>query len=122
LREANPDLRLRAIVPEPFPGIEGLKPLGSPGDIVPAILDASLIDERVAMASESAVGSCRWLARQGWFVGPSSGAYVHAAFELARGGRYPTVVTLLNDSGERYGSTRMWRPAAAALHPARRPC
>lgn len=114
LREANPRLRLRAVVPETFPGIEGLKPLGAPGDIVPRILDASLIDDRVPLTIEQALEAGRWITRQGWFVGPSSGAYVHAAVELARSGRYPVVVTLLNDTGERYGSTGMWERAAGA--------
>lgn len=111
LRAANPGLWLTAIVPEAFPGIEGLKPLGAPGDIVPRILDLTLIDERVDVTLDQGLAACSWLARQGWFVGPSSGAYVHAAVELARSGRYATVVTLLNDTGERYGSTEMWRRA-----------
>jgi cysteine synthase B len=114
LREANPRLRLTAIVPEAFPGIEGLKPLGAPGDIVPEILDATLIDERVPVTIEQALAAGRWIARQGWFVGPSAGAYVHAAVELARTGRHAAVVTLLNDTGERYGSTGMWEHAATA--------
>ena len=50
----------------------------------------------------------------GLFVGPSSGAYVHAAAELARSGRHRTVVTLLSDGGERYLSTGMWDHEASA--------
>jgi cysteine synthase B len=50
LREANPRLWIAAILPETFPGIEGLKPIGDPGDIVPPILDESLIDERIPAA------------------------------------------------------------------------
>jgi hypothetical protein len=42
------------------------------------------------------------------FVGPSSGAYVHAALEIAATGRYRTIVTVLSDAGERYGSTGIW--------------
>jgi cysteine synthase B len=68
----------------------------------------------VPLASEDALRVCRLLARAGLFVGPSSGAYVHAAAELARGGRHHTVVTLLNDSGERYLSTGMWDHEASA--------
>jgi cysteine synthase B len=108
LREAHPDVRLAVIIPETFPGIEGLKPLGSPEDLVPEILDESLIDERIPLTSEQALETARWLARRGLFVGPSSGAYVHAAIALARRGDYRTVVTTLNDTGERYGSTGMW--------------
>lgn len=107
LREAGPTA-LFAIVPETFPGVEGLKPLGSPDDIVPEILDTSLIDERLPVSSEQALEACRWLASHGLFVGPSSGAYVHAAIEIARRGSFESVVTVLNDTGERYGSTLMW--------------
>jgi cysteine synthase B len=108
LREANPRARIASIVPETFPGIEGLKPLGHPGDIVPAILDESLIDERIPVTLEQAAACARELAARGLFVGPSSGGYLHGARELARRQGISTIVTLLNDAGERYGSTGLW--------------
>jgi cysteine synthase B len=108
LREANPGLHIAAVIPEDFPGIEGLKPLGSPEDFVPPILDQSLINQRVHVSSEQALTGCRLLARAGYFVGPSSGAYVHVAGELAGSGRFSRIATLLCDTGERYFSTRMW--------------
>ncbi len=115
LRQANPSTYLAAIIPEVFPGIEGLKPLGSSEDIVPEILDQGLIDHRIPTAHEVAVEQCRQLARRGLFVGPSSGAYVAAALDLAASGRFRTLVTILNDTGERYSSTGMWaRPAVEA--------
>src|SRR3989442_1113860 len=105
LREVRPDVYVAAAIPETFPGIEGLKPLGHPGDIVPALLDQSLIDERIAVSLEEAVAMCRRLASRGLFVGPSSGAFIHVALKLAASGKYRTMVTLLSDAGERYGST-----------------
>jgi len=108
LREARPDLHIAAIIPDRFPGIEGLKPLGQPDDIVPAILDETLIDQRIEVRIEDALELCRELARLGLFVGPSSGGYVHGALQLAATGRYRTIVTVLNDTGERYNSTGMW--------------
>ncbi|NIR31563.1 MAG: cysteine synthase family protein [Gammaproteobacteria bacterium] len=108
LREARPDVRLAIVIPETFPGIEGLKPLGHPGDIVPRILDESLIDERFGVTIDEALAMCKRLAMQGLFVGPSSGAYVHGALKLASTGRFRTIVTVLSDTGERYGSTGMW--------------
>jgi len=33
---------------------------------------------------------------------------VHAALQVAAGGRYRCIVTVLNDTGERYNSTGMW--------------
>jgi cysteine synthase B len=108
LREADPGVHVTCIIPELFPGIEGLKPLGEPGDIVPKILDPTVIDRRRPTTLEQGLARCRQLAGRGIFVGPSSGAYLDAALELARGGEYATVVTVLNDTGERYGSTGMW--------------
>lgn len=112
LKEDAGRVHIAAIIPDTFPGIEGLKPLGTPGDIVPEVLDESIIDERIPMTSEEGAAECARLAESGYFVGPSSGAYVRAAICLARSGRYRSVVTILNDGGERYGSTGMWTRAA----------
>lgn len=108
LRQANPDVHITSIIPEIFPGIEGLKPLGHPGDLVPDILDETLIDRRIEVTLDEAVDVSKRMALQGLFVGPSSGAFVHAALQVAESGRYKTVVTVLSDTGERYGSTGMW--------------
>ncbi|MBI2316288.1 MAG: PLP-dependent cysteine synthase family protein [Betaproteobacteria bacterium] len=114
LREERPDLFIAAAIPETFPGIEGLKPLGHPGDIVPKLLDVSLIDERIEVSLDEAVAMCKRLTRFGLFVGPSSGAFVHAAIEIARRGKHSLIVTVLSDTGERYGSTGMWGSPAGA--------
>jgi cysteine synthase B len=108
LREARAECRIAAVVPELFPGVEGLKPLGHPGDLVPAILDEGLIDLRREVTLDRAAGVTRELARLGLFVGPSSGAYVHLARELLREGWPGPMATVLSDTGERYGSTGLW--------------
>ena len=113
LRESRPDLHVCAVIPEDFPGIEGLKPLGRRGDIVPALLDQSLIDQRIAVTLDQAVAMCKRLAARGLFVGPSSGAFVHAALKLAASGKHRAIVTVLSDTGERYGSTEMWDAGAS---------
>ena len=113
LRQENPDVYVVAVIPETFPGIEGLKPLGAPGDLVPGILDESIIDERVPVRSEDALAGALLLAKLGYFAGPSSGAYIHAAAAVARSGRFRRVVTLLCDTGERYLTTGMWQPRGA---------
>ncbi|MCI0400550.1 MAG: PLP-dependent cysteine synthase family protein [Gammaproteobacteria bacterium] len=115
LREVNPDIHIAAVIPERFPGIEGLKPLGEPDDIVPAILDESLIDERIAITIEQATAVCKRLTKHGLFVGPSSGAYVYGALHIAATGKYRTIVTLLSDTGERYSSTGMWHSERGSL-------
>jgi cysteine synthase B len=108
LKEHDPAIRLVCIVPDAFPGIEGLKPLGSPEDIVPVILDEGLIDERVPVSSDEAHAMCVRLAGAGFFVGQSSGAYLAGVERVARRERHGHFVTLFNDLGERYFSTRLW--------------
>lgn len=108
LREANPSLHVVAVIPDLFPGIEGLKPLGHEGDIVPAILDEGLIDERIPVTMEDAITQCRTLVQGGAFVGPSSGAYLHGAMQVAARGQHRHIVTVLCDTGERYVSTGLW--------------
>ena len=115
LKAHVPGIEVAAVLPDRFPGIEGLKPLGEPGDLEPAILDRSVIDRWVPIESDDAANRTRELARRGLFVGVSSGAYVEAAVRLAREGAARTVVTILNDTGERYGSTRLWQREAACV-------
>jgi cysteine synthase B len=108
LKEHDSRIRVIAVLPEVFPGIEGLKPLGGPGDIVPAILDETVIDERLPVTSDEAYKMCGRLARAGFFVGQSSGAYMTGVERIARRERGGRFVTLFNDLGERYFSTRLW--------------
>lgn len=112
LREAAPELHVTSVIPEIFPGIEGLKPLGQPHDLVPEILDESLIDRRIDVTLDQAAAVCRRLSRRGLYVGPSSGAYVHAALQVAADGGYRRIVTVLSDTGERYISTGLWASPA----------
>jgi cysteine synthase B len=108
LKEYNPDIQVITIVPEEFPGIEGLKPLGSPDAIVPEILDDSVIDQRMEVKVEDGYHMCWRLAKAGFFVGQSSGAYMQAAYTLAKTLDVGRIVTIFNDLGERYTSTQLW--------------
>jgi len=108
LKEHDSTIRMICVLPEVFPGIEGLKPLGGPEDIVPAILDEAVIDERIPVTSDDAYKMCVRLARAGFFVGQSSGAYMVGVERIARRERAGRFVTLFNDLGERYFSTRLW--------------
>jgi cysteine synthase B len=110
LKEYNPNIQVVAIIPEEFPGVEGLKPLGSPGAIIPAILDQSVIDQRVDVTVEETYTMCWRLARAGFFVGQSSGAYMQGVYRVAQTLRSGRIVTLFNDLGERYASTHLWEP------------
>ena len=108
LKEELPGLKMTCVTPDAFPGIEGLKPLESEEDIVPEIFDESVVDDKVAVSIDEAYEMCQKLATVGFFVGQSSGAYVKAAEEVVRRIDRGVVVTIFNDLGERYFSTRLW--------------
>src|SRR5215471_2847282 len=108
LKKDLPSVEIVQIVPEDFPGIEGLKPLENPGDIIPKILDQSVVDYKVKVSSTDAARMCALLARYGIFAGQSSGGYMQGVYETAKRIRKGTIVTMLNDIGERYMSTLLW--------------
>jgi cysteine synthase B len=108
LKKEISSVEIVQIIPEDFPGIEGLKPLESPGDIIPKILDKSVIDQTVRVSSTDAARMCALLAGYGIFAGQSSGAYLQGVYDTAKRIRKGVVVTLLNDIGERYMSTGLW--------------
>jgi len=108
LKEHDPKIQVVSVMPEAFPGIEGLKPLERPEDIVPKILDPSVIDRRIEVTSEEAYTLCQRLARRGLFVGLSSGAYLKGCLQVARESDAAHIVTVFSDLGERYFSMRLW--------------
>ncbi len=101
-------LTVVGVVPDrPLHGIEGLKHL--PSSLRPGVLDDSVIDRWAEVSTEDAVATVRLLARtEGLFVGVSSGAAVHAAFQLATELQHARIVTILPDGGERYLQGRTW--------------
>ena len=108
LKEFSRDIQICCVAPDEFPGIEGLKPLGSPEYIVPKIYDDSIVDQKIPISIDQAYDMCNTLAKHGWFVGQSSGAYMQAAYEVAKRIQKGKIVTVFCDIGERYFSTRLW--------------
>ncbi len=108
LKEEIPGVEITCILPDAFPGIEGLKPLESPEDIVPEIFDPSVVDVKVKVSIEEAYEYCQKLARIGFFVGQSSGAYTRGVESVVSRIDRGVVVTVFNDLGERYFSTGLW--------------
>jgi cysteine synthase A len=109
LKVLNPALELVAVEPRASavlsggrPGLHGIQGLGA--GFVPAVLDRALIDEVVTVTDLAADRMTRRLAKEeGFLLGPSSGANVHAAVEIAkRMSKGQRVVTILCDGGERY--------------------
>ncbi|MGE0821148.1 MAG: PLP-dependent cysteine synthase family protein [Candidatus Binatia bacterium] len=107
LKAHDPQIRVACVMPDEFPGIEGLKPLG-PNDIRPEIFAEEVIDEWIPVSIDQAYEMCTRAARAGFFVGQSSGAYLYGARQVARSLKRGQVVTLFPDIGERYMSTKMW--------------
>jgi cysteine synthase len=82
-------------------GMHGIQGLGA--GFVPEILERKNIDRVVDVSDVAAERMVRRLAREeGLLVGPSSGANVHVACEVAAELGQGNVVTILCDSGERY--------------------
>jgi cysteine synthase len=82
-------------------GMHGIQGLGA--GFVPQILERNLLDRVVEVSDVAAERMARRLAREeGLLVGPSSGANVHVACELATELGKGNIVTVLCDSGERY--------------------
>ncbi len=84
------------------PGLHAIQGLGA--GFVPDVLDRSLIDQVITVSDVDAERMTARLAREeGLYVGPSSGANVHAAVKVAsRMQPGQRVVTILCDTGERY--------------------
>jgi cysteine synthase len=76
---------------------------------VPRDLDLSLLTGIITTTSEEALAMARRLAREeGIFCGISSGSNVAAALKLARARPHlKRIVTMINDSGQRYFSTEL---------------
>ena len=117
LKSKNPAVRIVAVEPAASPllsqgkaGPHGLQGIGA--NFVPGVLDRQVIDSIVAVTEEEAYAAGKLLARtEGFLVGISSGAALHAAMVLAAqpDNEGKTIVAFLPDSGERYLSTPMFR-------------
>jgi cysteine synthase len=105
LRRVWPDVTVVAAEPPAGESIAGLRTLAD--GYIPPVFDPSGIDRKLLVRSrDSIVMTRRLLAEQGLFVGPSSGAAVHAAVKVAsRLSPGSVVVTVLPDAGWKYLST-----------------
>jgi len=116
LKEHNPSVKLFAGEPAECPILSnrqwGSHRIEGIGDgFVPRNLDVSILDGVVTISSKEAIEMARRLAlKEGLFVGISSGANVVAALKCAEelGPDVNTIVTLMNDTGQRYFSTDLF--------------
>lgn len=109
LKERQPKVRVVAVEPRGSavlsggqPGLHGIQGLGA--GFIPTVLDQELVDQVIAVSDPAAMQMQQRLAREeGLLVGPSAGANVYAAWQVAQElHRHQRVVTILCDTGERY--------------------
>ena len=102
LQSVRPDVQCISVQPDsPFNGLEGMKHMETA--IIPAIYDPAVAAADLGAPTEESLELVRRLARdEGLLVGPSSGAAMWGALEVARTLTSGVVVTLFPDGGERY--------------------
>lgn len=91
------------------PGKHKIQGIGA--GFVPSILNTEVYDEIIQVSDEEAIKTARLLgAKEGLFVGISSGAALCAALQLATRDEFENknIVVLLPDSGDRYLSTALF--------------
>ena len=116
LKKHNPNIRIIAAEPASSAVLSGSKAgphkiQGIGAGFVPAIYDASVVDEVIPVDNDDAIRSSRELASaEGLLVGISAGAAIAAATQIAKRpeNRGKTIVALLPDTGERYLSTELY--------------
>ncbi len=111
LKQHLPELIVHVVEPQGSPVLSGGKPgshklVGTSPGFIPQILNTSVYDRIVQVADEDALSTTRQLARsEGLLLGPSSGASVWAAMQLAKElGPDKRIVCIAPDTGERYMS------------------
>lgn len=108
LKELNPRIRCISFQPDsPLNELEGLKHLETA--LVPRIYDSEVADEdRGADSDESVHMAVRLAREEGLLVGPSSGAAMAVALQVAQELKEGVVVTLFPDSASKYLTRPFW--------------
>jgi S-sulfo-L-cysteine synthase (O-acetyl-L-serine-dependent) len=108
LKEHNAQIKIVCAHPVKGHYIQGLKNMEEA--IVPAIYDPTKIDITVMVETEAAYEMTRQIvAKEGIFVGMSSGAAMYAAVETAKKIKSGTIVVIFPDRGEKYLSTNLFK-------------
>jgi len=118
LKERAPGTQIVAVEPASSAVLSGRPPgphriQGIGAGFVPPVLNLEVVDEVIAITDEQAIETAREAAmREGALVGPSCGAALYGAMEVARRpeSRGKRIVCVLPDSGERYASTPWFAP------------
>ena len=115
LKKANPNVKIYAVEADESAILSGEKPgphkiQGISAGFIPETLDTEAYDGIVRVTSDNAFLTGRSVgAKEGFLVGISSGAAIHAAIEVAKElGTGKKVLAILPDNGERYLSTALY--------------
>jgi len=107
LKEHNPAIKVVSAHPVKGHYIQGLKNMEEA--IVPSIYDPSAIDITIMVETEAAYEMTRQIvAKEGIFVGMSSGAAMFAAIEIAKKIDSGVIAVIFPDRGEKYLSTKLF--------------
>lgn len=116
LKELNPNIKIIAAEPAESPVLSGGKAgphkiQGIGAGFIPKVVDTSVIDEIVTVASADAIATAQEIARsEGVLAGISSGAAIWAATQIAASPENAgkRIVVILPDTAERYISTALF--------------
>ncbi len=116
LKAQKSDVKVVAVEPAGSPvlskGVAGPHKIqGIGAGFVPDTLDTDIYDEIIAVENDDAFAAGKLVARkEGFLVGISSGAALHAAIELAKRpeNKGKLIVALFPDTGDRYLSTPLF--------------
>lgn len=115
-KEKKPDVRVVGVEPTEGHTIQGLKNMKE--SMVPKIYNPDMLDEKITIEDGEAFETTRLLAaKEGIFVGMSSGASVAGALRIAEKMNAGTIVALLPDRGDRYLSTMLFMSVCAKCPP-----
>ena len=116
LKEKKPEVKVIGVEPPEGHAIQGLKNMKE--SIVPEIYNPQMMDEKITIGDGEAFEITRLLAaKEGIFVGMSSGAAVAGALHISEKMTSGTVVVILPDRGDRYLSTTLFRSICAKCPP-----
>jgi len=107
LKEQNPDIQIVGVQPVEGSSIPGIRRW--PPEYLPRIFEPARVDRIIDVSQQQAEDTTRALAaKEGIFVGISSGGAVYAALQLSEELEHAVIVTITCDRGDRYLSTAVF--------------